>query len=160
MGTFNLTGRSGWIWKVAEFSNLNQSTLNTSCCCINKCRTNTTYAEWMWMKSCFSVARKRKERKVFWDWEEPSQSCFTSLLLPASSLRGSSVLQTSAPVGPTDRALTAFPSSHAVNKGALLSAIASYTFVLLAQPNIALKSWLLFLITKECVSFIKTWIKV
>lgn len=130
MGTFNLTGRSGWIWKVVEFSNLNQSTLNTSCCCINKCRTNTTYAEWMWMKSCFSVARKRKERRVFWDWEEPSQSRFTSLLLPASSLRGSSVLQTSAPVGPTDRALTAFPGFHAVNKGlfkwALLSAIASW----------------------------------
>lgn len=88
MGTFNLTGRSGWIWKVAEFSNLNQSALNTSCCCINKWRIDTTYAEWMWMKSWFSVAQKQKERRIFWDWEEPNQSYFTSLLLPASSLRG------------------------------------------------------------------------
>lgn len=36
MGTLNHTGRSWWIWKTAEFSYLDQSTLNTSCCFISE----------------------------------------------------------------------------------------------------------------------------
>lgn len=41
-GPLNHTGRGWWTWKVAQFSYLNQSTSNTSCCFINKGRINKT----------------------------------------------------------------------------------------------------------------------
>lgn len=52
---------SWWIWKVAEFSCLNQSTLNTNCCFISKWRINITYAEWN---------TEEKSLSAQWSWNK------------------------------------------------------------------------------------------
>lgn len=125
MGTLNHTGRSGWIWKVAEFSNLNQSELNTSCCCISKWRTNTTYTEWRWMRSWLCVSQKPEERGSFLTWRRTEPFMFP-VLAPHSILPPGSCLEAPAsedgwffrPLqheGPTDSSLTALLSSHTVN---------------------------------------------
>lgn len=141
MGTLNHTGRGGWTWKVAEFSNLNQSELNTSRCCISKWRTSTTYTEWRWMRSRLCVAQKPKERGSFLRRRRPEPFMVPVLAphspcLTASCLRGPLVLQTSATHGPTDSSPNALLSSHTVNTAWMRSieCLSFPTFWLLARP--------------------------
>lgn len=154
MGTLSHTGRSGWIWKVAEFSNLNQSELNTSCCCISKRR--------RWMRGWLGVAPKPKERGSFLGWRRAEPFTFPVLaphsILPRRALGSLDLCNTR-----SNWQSSNCPSQPPYCKCCMNEAYCHFLFPPFGcwlTPTIALKSWLLFLITRKRTSFIKMWIMV